>query len=194
MASNRVLLEQSQSLRTKSTSLLNSLEYAALLESSRLPRPHQNNSRLQNGHSFLNWAVDSAVQITNASQSNLQIIDPASRTLHIAAQRGFRQPFLDFFKCVHGPGSACGKAFDTRERVLVEDVTESSIFCGTPALEVLLDADVRAVQSTPLIGSSGVILGVISTHWRTRVRLNNRSFARLDALARTIARWLEHNL
>jgi hypothetical protein len=75
---------------------------------------------------------------------------------------------------------------------MVEDVTESPVFHGTLALEVLLDAKVRAVQSTPLVGSSGAILGVLSTHWRSSHRLRNSSLVRLDVLARTVARWLEH--
>lgn len=146
-----------------------------------------------NGHSLLNWAVDSAIRVTNATKGNLQIFDPASGALQIVAHRGFKQPFLDFFKRVTGDESACAKAFGTCQRVTVEDVTESPIFCGTPALEVLLDARVRAVQSTPLVGSSGAILGVLSTHWPSPRRLSNDALVKLDVLARTVARWLQHN-
>ena len=146
-----------------------------------------------NGHSLLNWAVDSAIRVTNATKGNLQVFDPASVALQIVAHRGFNQPFLDFFKQVNGDESACAKAFGTRQRITVEDVTESPIFYGTAALEVLLDARVRAVQSTPLISSSGAILGVLSTHWPSPRRLSNDGFVKLDVLARTVARWLEHN-
>jgi len=37
------------------------------------------------------------------------------------------------------------------ERVVVEDVTTSPVFAGTAALDVVLAAGVRAVQSTPLL-------------------------------------------
>jgi len=144
-------------------------------------------------HSFLNWAVDSALQITNANKGNLQIADSRSGVLHIAAQRGFGQPFLDFFSFVHTGEAACGKALETCERVIVEDVTESPIFHTTSALEVLLDAGVRAVQSTPLIGSSGTILGMLSTHWPSARHLSDQASVRLDILARTVGRWLELN-
>jgi hypothetical protein len=147
----------------------------------------------RDGHSFLNWAVDSALQISGASKGNLQLVHPSSGVLHIVAQRGFGQPFLDFFNSVHTGQAACGKAFESCGRVIVEDVTESPIFYATSSLEVLLDARVRAVQSTPLVGSSGMILGIISTHWPSPRLLSNQTFVQLDVLARTVGRWLEHN-
>ena len=110
MASNPELHEQRNSLRTHASTLLSSFEHSALVESGKIPQLQQYDSRRVNGHSLLNWAVDSAVQITKAAKGNLQIINPASGMLQIAAQRGFRQPFLDFFKCVHGGRSACRAA------------------------------------------------------------------------------------
>jgi hypothetical protein len=145
-------------------------------------------------YSILSWAVDSALRVTNATKANLQILDPASGLLYIAEQRGFRQPFLDFFKTVHAGEAACGKALETCGRVIIEDVTESPIFCGTPALEVLLDAEVRAVQSTPLLGPSGAINGILSTHWPSPRRLSNGALSQLNVVAGIVAHWLEHNL
>lgn len=143
--------------------------------------------------SMLEWTLDSSLRITDATKANVQVFDPTSGDLHILAQHGFAQPFLDFFKRVHaGEAAACGKAFASQSRVFVEDVTESPIFYGSFALEVLLDAGVRAVQSTPLLGSSGAILGMLSTHWSSPGRLNHRALASLDVLAHTVAHWLEH--
>ena len=42
----------------------------------------------------------------------------------------------------------------------------SSIFMGTQALEVMMAAGARAVQSTPLVNRSGRVLGMFSTHYR----------------------------
>jgi GAF domain-containing protein len=61
--------------------------------------------------------------------------------------------------------STCGTAARLGSRVIIEDVTQSKIFAGQAALKVLLDAGVRAVQSTPLLSSSGKLLGMISTHF-----------------------------
>ena len=92
---------------------------------------------------MLSWIMESALQITNASMANIQLVDPDSGCLHIAAHYGFSRPFLDYFDCVHEGQAAGGEALKTRTRVIVEDVTKSPIFRGSPALEVLLDAGVR---------------------------------------------------
>ncbi len=47
---------------------------------------------------------------------------------------------------------------------IVYDVADSPLFPPGPTLEVMLDALVRSVQSTPLVGASGRVLGIVSTH------------------------------
>jgi hypothetical protein len=49
----------------------------------------------------------------------------------------------------------------TNEQVIVDDVLTSKIFVDQPAQKVLLEAEVRAVISTPLRSSKGNLLGVI---------------------------------
>jgi len=56
------------------------------------------------------------------------------------------------------------------------------------------DAGVRAVQSTPLIGSSGCILGIISTHRHAPWRPSDRHLRLLDLLARNGAGWIEQRM
>src|SRR3546814_9097588 len=73
---------------------------------------------------------------------------------------------LTFFETVHENDAACGTALKRGERIVVEDVEASPIVLGTPALDVLLAAGVRAVQSTPLFSRSGRLWGILSTHWR----------------------------
>ena len=69
---------------------------------------------------------------------------------------GFEEPFLEFFENVNvGDSSACALAMHSHQRVVVEDITDSDIFAGEPSLEILLDAGVRAVQSVPLMSSTG---------------------------------------
>lgn len=106
-------------------------------------------------------------------------------------QHGFRDNFLQFFEFVHNGDTACGKAFRNRTRVVVEDVGRDLLFRDTAAGDAMLKAEARAVQSTPLIGCSRDILGVISTHWYYQSQLLDRDFGRLDRLAENTARWLE---
>jgi hypothetical protein len=112
----------------------------------------------------LTQALDCAIALTNADMGNIQIFDPYLRVLTIAVQRGFDRRFLDFFSVVKDEQTACGAAMKNRRSIFVKDVTQSPVFRSSPALEVLLDAKVRAVQSIPLLGASGALLGVLSTH------------------------------
>jgi hypothetical protein len=145
-------------------------------------------------HSMLRSIVDLAIKTTGADMGNLQLLEPSSAALHIKSQRGFTQPFLAYFGSVHHGKAVCGTALRKQTRVVVEDVTESPIFVGTPALEVLLDAGVRAVQSTPLISKSGSIVGMISTHWHSPHRPSSRALNALDALARGTGEWVAERM
>jgi hypothetical protein len=141
---------------------------------------------------YLNWALHCAMRVTGATKGNVQIFDSASQVMHIVAQRGFSEQFLDFFHRVEAGEAACGKALETRSRVVIEDVTASRVFRGTPALEILLDEGVRAVQSSILFGSSGQVAGVLSVHWPAPHHVSDWELAPIDSLARYLGVWLEH--
>jgi hypothetical protein len=52
--------------------------------------------------------------------------------------------------------SAYAAAMKSGERVIIEDMRESEILAGHPSKEVLLDAGVSAVTSTPLMASTEI--------------------------------------
>ena len=109
-------------------------------------------------------------------------------------QHGFQQPFLDFFARVTGEdAAACGKALQSAGRVIVHDVATSEVFSGQPSREVLLTAGVRAVQSTPLISSRGVVLGMISTHFPQPHTPSDHELRLIDLLARQAADYIERS-
>src|SRR5262245_42746535 len=99
--------------------------------------------------------VDAAIAISGADFGNIQLPDPDSGDLKIAAQRGFPDWWLEFWDRVQGGRGVCGTALERRERVIVENVETDPLFAGSPALEIQLKAGVRAVQSTPLVGLIG---------------------------------------
>jgi PAS domain S-box-containing protein len=136
---------------------------------------------------ILNEIVDAAIAISGADFGNIQILDRASSDLKIVAQRGFPQWWLDFWNSVSKGKGTCGTALGRGERVIVEDVEQSPIFAGTPALEIQLKAGIRAVQSTPLMTRSGKMLGMFSTHYKTPHRPDERTLRLLDLLARQAA-------
>ncbi|MFO0754020.1 MAG: EAL domain-containing protein [Thermodesulfovibrionales bacterium] len=134
--------------------------------------------------SLLEGLIDAALFLSSAERGTLQLLEPASGELKILAHRGFNRSFLEFFSTVVCDTSAvCGAAMRQKERVIVEDVTQSPLFAGSPALEVLLGAGVRAVQATPLISRTGRLVGIVSTHWRVRHRSDERVLRMMDLLA-----------
>ena len=140
------------------------------------------------GPAMVSAALDSALAATGADMGNVQLACPDG--LRIVAQRGFRQPFLDFFSLVAEPRCACGAAFGTGQRVAIADVRSDALFAGTQAGQVLLDAGALAVQSSPLVGAGGV-LGMISTHYAVPHQLTEKEGDVLDQIARRAAFWLD---
>jgi two-component sensor histidine kinase len=133
-----------------------------------------------------------AVAISGADQGNLQLFDETSRSLRIVAQQGFGEEFLKYFENVDDHVAAsCGTAMASNEQVIVDDVLTSEIFVGQPAQKVLIDAEVRAVMSTPLRSSKGDLLGVISTHFSRPGHPSERQLRLTNILARQAADYLE---
>jgi GAF domain-containing protein len=132
-------------------------------------------------------ALDAALSVASADCANIQLVHPGRRALVLKAQRGFRGPFLDYFACVEDRHSACGVALKERRPVVVEDVARSPIFAQTRGLEVMLEADVRAVKSTPLIGPSGRALGMLSVHYRRPRAHVESELTRFRAVAAAVA-------
>jgi PAS domain S-box-containing protein len=139
--------------------------------------------------------LDAAIEFTGADKGNVQLFDQDTEVLRLIAHRGFDAPFLTFFETVGASHSAaCGSAIAERARVIVEDVSTSPIFRGTPSLQVMLDADVRAVQSTPLLTGEGQLIGMISTHCASTCSFDERALRWMDVLARQAADFVERKL
>ena len=140
---------------------------------------------------ILTEVVDAAIAITGADFGNIQLIDPELSELRIAAQRGFPDWWLNYWNSVSRGKGTCGTALARGERVIVEDIEQSPIFIGTPALDIQLRAGVRAVQSTPLMSREGKSLGMFSTHFKAPHRPDDRQLRLLDLLARQAADIIE---
>lgn len=147
--------------------------------------------KLGEAQPMLERIVETAIAVTGADRGNLQLLEIESGTLIIAAQRGFQKPFLDFFAGTRAGQAACGIAMRLGDRVIVEDVLSSELFIGTPARQILMDADVRAVQSTPLFSRSGEFLGILSTHFSQPHWPEPRQMQLLDLLARQAADFID---
>ena len=140
---------------------------------------------------ILTEIVDTAIAITGADFGNVQLLEPRSSELGIVAKRGFPEWWLKYWETVHEGMGSCGTALLHGERVIIEDVEQSPVFAGTPALDIQLRAGVRAVQSTPIMSREGKPLGMFSTHFKVPHRPDDRQLALLDLLARQAADIIE---
>jgi GAF domain-containing protein len=130
------------------------------------------------------WGIlDAVIEGTGADMGNIQAYVRETKRLHIQVHRGFQEHFLEFFNSVDAGHAACGTALKSKGRVIVPDIANSPIFSETPLLEVMLDAGIRAVQSTPLKGKSGDIWGILSTHYRTVTRPGKKDLRLIDYFA-----------
>ena len=138
--------------------------------------------------SALSEVVARAMEMAGADMGNLQILDPQTSTLHIAAQSGFSKQFLEFFDKVQpSQSSSCGTALSRGQRVIVDDVANDPIFQGTKLGETVLGEGIRSVQSIPLKTFSGRLVGVLSTHFRVAKPSRQKLFEITDAFAQEVA-------
>ncbi len=126
--------------------------------------------------------IRAGMSVTGAEMGTLQLLD-ASGVLRIVASHGFERPFLDFFALVHSDGSsACGQALWQGQRIIVPDLASSQIFVGKRSGRIMSEAGVRSVQSTPIVGRNGRLVGMISTHRPVVWQLDHSQLAALDGL------------
>ena len=134
----------------------------------------------------LNETLGAVIALLGADKGVFQLLDPHSGVLTIAAQRGFEQDFLDFFREVTAEtDSSCGRALRKNERFIVEDVEQDGPFA--PFRPVMRRAGVRSVVSIPLIVADGSVLGILSAHFSRVHRPTEQDLRRLDLYIRQAA-------
>jgi signal transduction histidine kinase/PAS domain-containing protein len=153
-----------------------------------MKRLHELSTRLVSQddlHGLMEATLDAAIAITGANKGNVQLLTPSSGELGIAVHRGFDQAFVEFFSHIRAGQVACGTAMQTRQCVVVEDITLSPLFLNEPrALQLKLAAGVRAIACTPLLTRTGQLVGVLSVHFAAPHRPSERELRLLDLLAR----------
>jgi ANTAR domain/GAF domain len=133
---------------------------------------------------LLDEVLEFALTLLGAELGNIQLADPATGVLRIAAQRGFGREFMEYFAAVTDDRSACGRAAQRRAQVVITDVTTDPGFA--PHRDIALASGFRAVQSTPLVNRAGHLIGMLSTHYprpTTPPRRDLQIVSRFGALA-----------
>jgi len=134
--------------------------------------------------------LDSAIGITGAEMGTIRVVNPSTNNLEIAASRGFEPDFFDRFGSVAtDAGTAYGRALQTRQRVVIEDVLNDPRY--EPFREMAAMAGYRALQATPLVSRDGRILGILSTHYAQPRVPSERDLRILDLYTRQAADFVE---
>jgi len=138
----------------------------------------------------LEEVLEAAIALANADMGNVQLVDPQTRKLTIAAQRGFREDFLEYFGSIDVDcGTVCARAARRGQTIIVEDVEQDPEFA--PYRPIAASAGFRAVHSTPVTSRSGELLGLLSTHFRLPHRPAEGALRMIELYARQAAEFIE---
>jgi len=189
-ANEELVAENAQRKRAEKESVAWKDELAAELMA--MSRLHEFSTRLLSKAGLLpllEEVLNAIIALQNADFGNVQLYNPETKTLEIVAYRGFQKSFLDYFGSVNETRSACGRAMQRRDRVIIEDVLADPDF--EPHRQIAASAGFRAVQSTPLFSRSGEPLGMISTHFRQPHRPSGHDLRFTDLYARLAGELIE---
>jgi PAS domain S-box-containing protein len=136
--------------------------------------------------------LDAAVAIMSSDFASMQMFYPERGAFRLLAYRGFTPTAAASWEWVRPEtGTSCSAALATGCRSTVPDIELSNFIAGSKELELLRQAGIRAMQSTPLFSRTGGLLGMISTHWRRTHEPSERDLRLLDVLARQAADLIE---
>jgi PAS domain S-box-containing protein len=144
---------------------------------------------------LVSGAIDAATAIVDADLGYLAVFEAGARDLKMSAQRGFEQTPLEGPAPLPLVHALLGERQARGERIIVEDLTRAPLEAAV--VGPLTAQGIRAVQSTPLMGESGEIVGLLSTYHRRPLRPREQELRLLDLVARQCtdaierARWIE---
>jgi PAS domain S-box-containing protein len=138
---------------------------------------------------LLEEILEATIALQGADFGNVQLYNTQRRGWKIVAQRGFAQEFSDDFGFVEDNASACGRALQNQERVVIDDVQADAGFAMHR--RIAAGSGFHAVQSTPLFSHDGEPLGMISMDFREPHRPTERELRMTDLYARLAAEMIE---
>lgn len=110
----------------------------------------------------LRKVLEVAVSLLKADKGNVLLFEESQNELRLADSINFPKEFIERYASLSADSStACGRAFQDRQRVVVEDI---QLDPGFEKLGSQFQSYFMAVQSTPLRGRNGRLFGILSTH------------------------------
>ncbi len=147
--------------------------------------------RQDNLQSIYHEILKAAIVMSHADKGSIQVLDKEKGSLKLLIHSGFEKPYLEHFDSVTLTQNAYWQALKQNKRIITEDVLSNSVFMGTPDMQIVLAEQIVSVQSTTMVSSAGNLLGVISTHYKTKHQFNERELRMFDLLARQAADVIE---
>jgi GAF domain-containing protein len=145
---------------------------------------------LADARAVIDEGLEDALSMLRADRGNLQIVDPVSGSLRIAAQAGFSDEFLEYFAVVSNDDpSACGRAARQLEQTVIADVDTDPRYA--PLRGIAAASGYRAVQSTPLVDLHGHLVGMLSTHYPCPYRPPDEALELMKRFGKLIAEAIE---
>lgn len=141
---------------------------------------------------LLKKILAAAADISGTDKGNIQIWDPAKRSLRIVVHQGLGERLVAHF-LEDGWDASCGEAARHIQRLVVPDVLELEALRGTVGLEIVVEDDIRAIQCTPLLSRDGRLLGMLNNHYRQPGGPSPDALRYIDLLARQAAELIERH-
>ncbi len=136
--------------------------------------------------------LSAAREIMHADMATMQMLYPENNELLLLATKGFDPVAIKDWKWTKmGDETACAAALENQKRIIIPDIENSPFIRSEEGRNVYRAAGVRAAQSTPLISRSGLVVGMITTHWSAVHEPSSRQLDLLEVLARQAADLLE---
>ena len=146
----------------------------------------------ENPQAIYEAIVDAATRLMKSQFASMQMVVPGEspRRLKLLASRGFDDAAVLAWDIVTPSSrSSCSVAMGKGARAVIPDFEKAD----PESLDIAayLRAGIRAAQSTPLVSRSGVLVGMISTHWSHPHQPSDSELRNFDILARQCADLLE---
>jgi PAS domain S-box-containing protein len=140
----------------------------------------------ENVHEVLDEIIETVIEFSNADMGYIHLIDEKSGKIKIMSQKGFNEQFIESYKEILSDKKIYKACKKIKERIIIEDITEDSLFLCGHNIRSILPSEVKTLQFTPLVNHSGQLLGIFSTQYKTNYKLEDIEIQLLDMLAKLI--------
>ncbi|HJT19985.1 MAG TPA: DUF4118 domain-containing protein [Nitrospira sp.] len=138
--------------------------------------------------SMLTEVLNASIDLLGAGKGALQLYDSREHALLLVRQVGFPDEFSRRFHRVPIGSHTCGKAFERKQRVVIENIEREPGF--EEVVPIFQEFGVAGAQSTPLFTANGTVFGILSCYWTKPYRPTARELHVLDLYAHQAERIL----